>query len=703
MIIVPKPSSDKYKFKDTLGSLPSKMSSKSYMQIYHAHKDYEPVYDESMGFTLRVRITFNAKKFFQNIEKFVSKAAKDIEKILKPVTRVVQDVGEFSEDAYNAVKTAVITTLPAPLRSLVTDQILYLEKLVTNPVATITEIPQDATQLANNIVRESVNAVDYTYKNVAKPVFTISRNVANEVAWKPFQKVIDVTVMPLLPADVREKLDKYLDIPEKAFSGKLTDKVVVEGIKSFIQIGMLPAKLYADLNNGIYNVLMKDAVLGPFISKLDQYSGGLISAANNLQATPGQIYDDKNIDWKGKIIDGLKIYLATVGAGTIANFGKTMAINAVGAETGLDQTPLGRTALSVGVAYGSAYAGGELSNLAKGQLSTVSKDIALQATKSAAISEAKSETVKEAVKKGWVEDSFTAKMILSAGGKFYDAAGTDKTLMETMKEVHDAEFQKYIEHEVKKRTGLPITYGNLVDVYNTDWSKLSDDLKNAFKTSPGGEPGKEEKSFLSRMGQSFVDEMKRVPQNFSNISQDVLKEIERTPENMAKFASNVFNEANRTPENIANIASNIANESVRATENAMRAAEQAKKDAERLAKEAADKAAELARRAAEETQRIAKEAAENAAREAQRAAENLANQAKRTNWDELVKKYGNGIIAYLNMRYPNYTPDMPLDESMIGDIELNYLPPKKKFTTGQSVVAVGIVGAALAAYVAMND
>jgi hypothetical protein len=143
---------------------------------------------------------------------------------------------------------------------------------------------------------ETGNAVEVVYREVAKPAFNIARNVVNETIWKPIHKVVDVTILPILPKNVRSKLDEILDIPEATFSGKLTDKEVLEGLKATAQIGLIPSKMALNLANDTINVLKKDAVLGPFLSKLDQYSGGLLTSAQSLAKTPDDIFNDRNID-----------------------------------------------------------------------------------------------------------------------------------------------------------------------------------------------------------------------------------------------------------------------------------------------------------------------------------------------------------------------------------------------------------------------
>jgi methyl-accepting chemotaxis protein len=643
---------DKIHFHDTLGYLHPSFAEKSYMSIYHRNSDYVPVFtDGSMGITIRVRVKVRVR--IKTSTKFVSSLVKEVGKIAQPVVKAVKGVGEFTEDVYDKAKSIALKALPAPLRDLMSESIMVLEKTITNPVPTVIAIAESAGDIANNIVRETTKAAEVVYHDVARPAFRVVRNVANETVFKPVHKVIDVAVLPILPKSIRENVEKIIDVPEAAFAGKLTDKKVVEGLKSYYKLQMLPMKTAGKFANATINTLKKDAILGPFLDKVDLYSGGLLTSAQSLAAMPDDLYHERDIDWKARLMDGLKIYLTVVSAGSIANYAVGLSANAVGTETGLNQTPLGRGIMAVGVSYGGAFANGNLTNLAI-------QDVA----KNAVISQVKGETVKHAVANGWVDDKFTAQMILSAGGKFYDAAGTDKTLMSTMSEIHDKEFQKYINYQIERKTGLPITSGHLVDVYNTDWSKLANGVADSLANIKGVSLSSSDGSLLAKMGKNFVDEIKRVPQNFSNISQDVLNEIGRTPENMANFASAIAKEADRTPENIAEIANNIAREGARGASNVI-----------------------------DETARTPENVSEIAS--------NIGREIVNTDWGSLITKYGPDIIPFLQTNHPSFKPGDSFTPDILEDIDLNYYQKRSGIRPG--LMIGGLVGVLALGYFATQD
>lgn len=655
----------KLMFKDTLGYLPGNQPYKLYNQFYHHHPDYAVQYDEHMGFSFK-SITRSVSKAFKSVTNFVSKPLDQVAKIAAPVMKAVKDVGEFTEDVYDSAKKTVLKTLPPFARSFVSENILTLEKIVTNPVPTVVAITEDAGKIAKNIVNETTNAAEFVYHDVTRPAFRVVRNVANETVFKPIHKVVSITVLPLLPSSVRDKVEKIIDIPQGAFEGKLTDKTIIDGVKAYYQIQMLPMKTAGKFANATINTLKKDAILGPFLDKVDLYSGGLLTSAQSLAAMPDDIYHERDIDWKARLVDALKIYLTVVSAGSIANYAVGLSANAVGTETGLNQTPLGRGVMSVGVAYGGAFANGNLTNLAI-------QDVA----KNAVIAQVKGETVKHAVANGWVDDKFTAQMILSAGGKFYDAAGTDKSLMDTMSEIHDKEFQKYINYQIEKKTSLPITYAHLSDVYNTDWSKLASGVADAMARLTNVNISSSDGNFLAKMGQNFINEIKRVPENFSNISQNVLNELQRSPTNLAKFASAIANEAQRTPDNIAKIAENIAKEGARASNN-------------------------IINEAARTPENVA-EITKNIAREGTRAAENIVNQIARTDWESLITKYGPDILPFLQNKYPTWRPGDDFTMEMMDDIELNYFQQGLRPEFKNGYLVGGLIGLVALGYLATQD
>jgi len=254
---------NKIRFKDTLGYMPETLAKKPYMQIYHVHHQYEVIEDPAMA-GLFGSVGKLVGKVVTGAGKYISKAVKEVGKIAKPVMKVIKDVGEITEDAYDAAKRVAISALPSQIRGFASESLLQLEKVVTNPVPTVKMIAGTAGEIAGNIVRETKDAVQVVYREAVRPTFRVARNVANETVWKPIHKVVDVAVLPILPKSVRDRVDQVLNIPEKAFSGKLTDKAVVAGLKATYQLGLIPTKMAGKFANDTINTLKKDAILGPF-------------------------------------------------------------------------------------------------------------------------------------------------------------------------------------------------------------------------------------------------------------------------------------------------------------------------------------------------------------------------------------------------------------------------------------------------------
>lgn len=637
MYIYPKnkKSSVKYEFKETLGYFPEKMAQKPYMQAYHNHHEYRVIDDTQMGFKLRIRITDkDVGRVFRDAGNFISKTIEKVAEIAKPAMVVVEGIGEVAENVY-----------------------------------------REASKVAENVWRETSKFATDAYREVGRPAFRIVRNVVNEVAWQPFAKAVDFAVVPLLPKSIRENFERILSVPDKAFRGKITGQDVINGVVSYYKLLMVPTKTVGRFANDTINTLRKDAILGPFLADVDKYTGGLLKSAQNLSVMADDIYHDRDIDWKARIIDGLKIYLATVSATALA---KSTATTYVGERTGLNETPIGRAALSAAVAYAGTLKYGSNAEMAQSATTDALED----AAKNAAIAEAKSEAAIEAVKKGWVDDKQTAALIMSAGGKLYDTAGTDKTFMSAMKEFHDKEFQPFVDKKIKDKTGLPITYAHLADVYNTKWSEIADKVAESLKNIPVIGGTSIDSNFLQSMGQNFIDEIKRVPENFPKIADNVLNEIQKSPEKLKKFAQNVANEAERSPDNIAKIANRIAEEGKTAVTNII-------SEAERLPGNVAD-------------------ITENIIDEVAQGSDKVVEQLERTKWDELLKKHGPGLVNFIRSRYPGFDPSSGyIPDYIFSDIDLNFadfapIPERRPLGAGPIVVA-GLVGVAAIALLAQDD
>jgi hypothetical protein len=661
MIIIPKKenkSSVKFEFKETLGYFPEKMASKPYMRAYHNHHEYRVIDNPEMGFKIKIKvggvigdIGKTIGKAFKDTTRFVSNTAEGFAKVVaevaKPVMVVVDGVGEVAENVY-----------------------------------------REASKVATNVWRESSKFATAAYQEVGRPGFRIVRNIYNEVLWQPIAKSIDFAVVPLLPKSVREKVEKVLDVPDRAFRGKLRDKDIIAGVVATYQLAMIPTKVVGNFYNDTINTLKKDAILGPFLKAIDKYTGGLLTSTQSLATMSDDIYNNRSIDWKARIIDALKVYLATV---TVSAMIKSASTSYIGDETGLNQTPLGRTVLYAGVAYAGTLKFSSLTEMAN----SATTDNLTGALKNAAIAEAKSEVCVEAVKKGWVDDRQTASLILSAGDKLTGTIGTDKTLMSAMGEVHDKEFQQYINKEVQQRTGLPITYAHMADVYNTDWSKIADDVANSMSKMTTIGSG-DDPSFLERMGNNFIDEMRRVPENFPKITDNVLREIEKSPEAVMQLARDIAAEANRTPDNIAEIANNIARESARGGVNVY---EEVVRTPENIAEISSNVYEEIIR-----TPGNVAEISSNVIDEVARGAEKVGDQLARTKWDELILKYGPDIANFIMRKYPNFDPSQDMPDFMLDDIEMNFANfnrPQKK--GGMGLIATGLLGVAAIAYLAMDD
>ena len=436
-----------------LGRMPESYRSKSYMVLGRYEDELLLDYGHTMGWGFP-KIKFKMPRIKINVKKFISSIGK-----------AFQSIVDLVKDTIEAAKKVVRAITPPALHKYI-DIIVDPLPLITNPVATVTKLidPRPLIELVTNPIPQikhvldpapKIAAVNYVYKNVLKPTYKMVANATAELALKPVNNVLDETVYKVLPSHLAEKLEKITDLPEQAARGKITADVLREAAMAAVQVGATSFAVNGYISNSILDWARKDAILGGVMAKLDQYSGGLLTSFQNLQSTGGEIYNGENIDWKRKILDGVKIYLAATGASA---FAQAMAANYVGTQTGLNKTPIGRDVLTAGRIYLTASytdAGFEFTNAA-----------AREAGKAVLTETAKREIIIEAAKKGII-DKKTLEDMVQYGSALYGAQNEDGTFnSEQMVSIaKDGAYQEFIREEVRKRTGLDLSLADLSEIY----------------------------------------------------------------------------------------------------------------------------------------------------------------------------------------------------------------------------------------------
>jgi len=434
-----------------MGRLPNEYSGKSYMVFGKFSDDMLEEYGHNLGgWSFKMpKITVNVNKFINSIGKAFESIASIVQNTLQAAVKVVKSI---TPPALHKYIDIVVNPLP----------------LITNPTATITKLldPRALISVVTNPMAQikyvldpkpKLEAVNYTYKNVLKPIYKEIANATAELALKPINNVLDESVYKVLPSSLADKLEKITDMPEQAARGKLTASVLGDATMAYLQILTLPVAVGGYVANSAVDWARKDAILGHVLAKFDSLTGGLLASAQNLANTGQEVYYERDIDWKKKILDGVMVYLAVTGASA---FAQMIATNYVGEQTGLSSTPIGRDTLLATRVYLTG------SWDAKDAAFEFSNTAAKEAGKAVLTETAKREIITEAAKKGII-DRKTLEDLVKYGGAVYGTQNPDGTYnSEALVSVSkDAAYQEFIREEVRRRTGLDLSLKDLAEIY----------------------------------------------------------------------------------------------------------------------------------------------------------------------------------------------------------------------------------------------
>lgn len=562
-----------------MGRLPIDYQQKSYM--FFGRYDYPYGLDnQSMGFSFKIKlpkIKVNIKKFISAIGKAFTSVADLVSDTLAAATKVVKAIIPPELHQYIDVIVNPVRLITNPTSTIALLNPMPAIKVLTNPIPAIKYVldPMPKFQVASDIIHDVASstgdiATD-VYREGVRPTYKIATNVVAE-SIHPINTVLDNTVYKVLPKELAAKLEAITDIPEEAARRKLTDKDITAAAKAYLQVIALPSSIGASFLNGVWITLRKDPIVGGFVKDFDKYTGGIISSFVTLSNTSTDVYYDRDINWKEKIIAGLKLYLTYLTAGTVSELLTVGAVGYTGDKTGLARTPIGRDVLMLGVTY---YNADKLTAELAGEMALEQADRTMER-----------EVVQKAVAQGIIPDKDLAMIAYAySTGKIEDGK-----LMTVLSEAADARFQAFVEKEIQERTGLPIKYKHLVELYNTDYSEIWINV------------ARESSKALDQAGNildNIGNEIARTPANLANVAVVVGNELARTSDNVVKILSNTGNEVgripsnivsaldslsqstgkrwedvvtelSRTPENIANIMGNVASEAGRTPENMMK-------------------------------------------------------------------------------------------------------------------------------------
>lgn len=687
--------------------LPPSMQGKYY--ITHHFREVESEL-EGMGWGIKIKVPRVISSFVNAVSRIVSAPIKSIEEIAKdalkaaakvfppplevfkdfdanliaPATTFVSNVGSVAKESYDNAKAAVVKAAPPFLRPYV-GVVVDPVKAVLNPASTIKLVTDPVSTIAKGVVLPTVKRLADT----VKPVYNAGMAVVDSVYITPVVQIIDNYVASALPPGVRNKVLTVAHFAQRAGRRKMVDKDLKAATFSYIMLAAAPQLMSWRLLNGTIDTLKKDAILGPFIKDLDRYSGGLLSSGQRLVGTPDDVLHEKDVNWKQVAIDALKVYLATVSVSSLLT---SMATTAAGEKTGLDQTPMGRDVLAVGVAYYGGTAGGG---------SMWNADAFKGAVMGQAENVARRETIKEANNRGIIKDADLANTLFT----YAKSGGESAVLMNWMSERSDHEFQKMLEEQALKQTGYPVKYKDMVKIYNFDYARAIADIARETPRilSQIAQVNENIAKNLMIFGSNVVDELARTPANLMDAPENVARElgvfltnvgaeIARTPANVAgwfegdgkplfswsdesktSILDNIANELARTPDNIEKIASNVGREVAKGADNVW----------------------EELKRTPGNLQKIA----ENIARELGRGLDNILREIENFDWQEFLDKYGNILLKLL--QGPGANPAMVAMFDNEAGQQVIALPQKKKSNKGPMIGLLAVLAAG--AYFTMED
>ncbi len=426
-----------------MGNLPRDYSGKSYMVFGRYSDEILEDYGQTFGWGFK----FKAPKITINVKKFVNSLGKAFESIVDAVKETMavarKMVLAVTPPALHGYIDIVINPIP-----LITHPASTIKKL-TNPAPLLELIKNPQSQIEAVLDPQSkLDVFNYAYKNVLKPLYKSSMDVTATFVLAPISDCLDETVYKVLPSSLTQKLEKLTDMPEQAARGKLTSGVLLEACKAYWELANLPAAVAGYVGNGIIDWARKDAILGTVINGLDKYSGGLITMAQDLANTGQEVYYERDIDWKKKVIEAIMVYLAVVSCGT---FAAAMAAMYVGNQTGLSKTQIGRDILLAGRIYLTSGA-------------SLGSDAAYEAGKAVLTETMKREIITKAATMGIIDRKTLQDLVTygQAAGLGPDGKVTGDKLIDVSK---DAVYQEFVREEIKRMTGLDMSLKNIMEVY----------------------------------------------------------------------------------------------------------------------------------------------------------------------------------------------------------------------------------------------
>lgn len=292
------------------------------------------------------------------------------------------------------------------------------------------------------------------FKAILSPIQKFHQSVFNVV----FKNTIGSSLIRKnIPSSLYNNLAGLSQASSNILVGKIDKKNLRNAVKYAIRMGAEMQRPFTEITRAQYNALMSTSIG----RDLDKYSGGLATSFRNLNTMSTDIAKGREIDYKARAIDGLKVGLAAAGGASAVAI--STGTNLVGDKTGLNKSSTGRLILSAG----AAVAGGANANTVA---STTVKTFAKQQVQKTVMP-----TVEKAI-------GTTGANILYASGSAAIVSPTPKeSFFETLgKEVKD-EAKKRALRQVGKVAGHEVV--QKLDSAYSDYQKAQDVYNKVSKYS----------------------------------------------------------------------------------------------------------------------------------------------------------------------------------------------------------------------------
>ena len=487
------------------------------------------------------------------------------------------------------------------------------------------------------------------------------QKLAESVAGKTLNATLGNSVVKrIVPEKLLAPITGISQASAQVLSGKISKKNLGNLMRNSVKLAVLPTQETLRISSNVSSSAISNNIIG---KKLDQYTGGVLTSATNLQKTAYEGSQGHAIDLKSTAFDAIKVGAFVAGGAT--GMAVMVASNAAVQDTALGNSQVGRGIVTAGSIAASGGTSGGATALLKSTATTMAQRKATEVA------------INQAQKMGVGKDILTVASAYGSGKSISELAqeeitkvglselnklgvpipndvikyGTKLATGESVQSIAEDEAKAYVDKKYLNQYGLSsdkvLSYAEKVEkISNRETISLEDEkerLKDKIELKYAKEKAKLETQF-AKAQQDYT--------NFST-SQKMTEMSDQAIIEYQKKEAQLNAELVRAENNIINLDDKIANEINNSTATVDREFDRMKQnylnfDASEFAQD------EYAR---------------------------FKNDPK-SRFEWLREKYGDKFLMYLMMKYgPKYSYENYItDEDRVK--YLSYKPVEKKTNTG---------------------